>query len=184
MRNLCLLIGFCFLTFCNSGSLFAQDTDDHLVQITIPEVALLDIEPNTLPIILKMGVPSEAGLPMAVAAGSNNSKWINYTCGIAPSGGDRIVTVQVTSGVFPVGVALTVQASVATSGGGGTKGVPMGLVTLDGTAKTLISGIGSCFTGDGSGSGHQLTYTLDIQDYSLLNFTTGQNLEITYTISD
>jgi len=159
--------------------------DDHDVQFTIPEIAILDIEPNNNTITMDFDLPSEAGDPLEVSpTGSNSTKWLNYTSAIAPGGIARKVTVKVTSGVIPPGVNLIVQAGFATGGGDGIKGIPVGPVSIDYTAKTLISGIDRCYTGDGPNYGHLLTYTLSIGNYSLLNFDSNPNVQITYTISD
>ena len=60
-----------------------MDVDDHDVQVTIPEIALLDIEPNMAPITLSMDAPDEGGLPLTISSnGTDNSKWLNYTSAI------------------------------------------------------------------------------------------------------
>ncbi len=160
-------------------------TGDHSVQFTIPTIAILDIEPNNAAIHLSFAPPNEAGNPITISeSGSNGSKYLNYTSAIATGGSSRQVTVQLTSGAVPPGLLLRVQASTALAGGGGVKGVPAGLVNIGQTAKNLITGIGRCFTGDGTGYGHQLTYSIVIDDYGLLNFDANNTVQITYTISD
>ena len=167
------------------GASAQTSTDNHDVGLTIPEIALLDIEPDYTTITLSLDPPTEAGLPLTVAtAGTNSSKWLNYSSSLAPGSTARTVTAQVTSGTLPAGVNLRVQAGTYAGNGAGTLGTPVGLVTLGATAKTIISGIGGCYTGDGSSKGHRLTYSVAIGTYSALNFSQGTNLQITYTISD
>lgn len=162
-----------------------QSSDDHDVGLTIPQIALLDIEPNIANITLSLTPPSEAGRPLTVgAAGTNNSKWLNYSSAIAPAAPARTVTAQVTSGAVPNGLNLLLQASSYSGGGAGTTGSPVGQVTLNNTAKTIISGIGGSYTGNGANNGHRLTYTLAISDYAQLNYSQSTNLQITFTISD
>ncbi len=185
MRSIKYFTAFLLLTFIVQPSFGQVAMDDHDLQFTIPEVAILDLEPNNNIITLEFELPIEAGDPLVVqSSGTNSTKWLNYSSAIEPGGVSRKITVQVTSGTVPLGVDLTVQATAATGGGGGTKGVPVGTVVLDVTAKTLITGIGRCYTGDGPSNGHQLSYTLSIADYSLLNYDANANLQITYTISD
>lgn len=160
-------------------------TDNHSVGLTIPEIALLDVEPNTSTISLALTPPTEAGLPLtASTAATNNSKWLNYTSALAPSSTNRTVTVQVTSGTVPSGINLLLQAGSYSGSGAGTTGTSVGQIALNNTAQNLITGIGGCYTGDGSSTGHRLTYTLAISNYAQLNFSQSTNLQITFTISD
>lgn len=153
------------------------------VDITLPEVALVDIEPNTGSITLAIQAPSEAGNPPA--ASSNTSKWINYTSAIAPTTSSRAIQVQITNGSVPAGLNLRVLAYADAGGGGGTMGTSSGQVTLTGAPNTIVSNIQGCYTGDGSGNGHQLMYSIVVTDYSLLDYTgSGGTVEVTYTIID
>lgn len=160
-------------------------TSSSSVSLTIPAIALLDIEPNVAPITLTFAAPTQAGLPLTVSSASSNStKWLNYSSAINAGGTTRTISAQVTSGTIPAGVSLRVQAGTYTGTGAGTLGTPAGLVTLGPTAQTVVSGIGRCYTGNGGNRGHLLTYSMIISNYDLLNFSQSTNLQITYTISD
>ena len=188
-RNLYILLFTCaavlLLLVASVVESFGQAvTKSHSVQLTIPVIAMLDIEPNVAPITLSLTPPNEAGQPLTVGSNAtNNTKRLNYTSAIAQGGTNKKITAQITSGTVPPGVSLRVEAGVAAAGGAGTKGSPTGLVTLDATAKNLITGIGRCYTGDGSGFGHVLTYSVIISNYSLLKFNANNSVQITYTIS-
>ncbi len=176
-----LLLGFSHLN--------AQDTnsDNHTLTVTIPEVALLDIE-GTGPVTLAPAAPTEAGNPIDFTSDTDNSLWLNYSSivGTAP---DDARTVKVSAaGTLPTGSNLIVTAGAATSDGGGTKGSSSGAVTIAAVATdyTVISGIGSCYTGDGANKGHNLTYSLteNTTNYGSLNFSTNYTVTLTYTLSD
>lgn len=174
--------GICAL-LCWWAKLPAQATSQSSIALTIPEITILDIEPNTANFPLALATPTEAG-DQASATATNNTKWLNYTCALSSSGTAKKVYVQVTSGTVPAGLSLRVQASNVVGSGAGTRGVPVGLVTLDNTSRQLITGISRCYTGDGANNGHQLTYSLAISSYALLSNSNSTTLTITYTISD
>ncbi|MDD3723149.1 MAG: hypothetical protein PHW92_11830 [Lutibacter sp.] len=179
----------------SANAAFAQDTnsDSHLVNINIPQVALLDLEvaTGTTAITLDGTAPTEAGLPMTFGAAATNATiWMNYSS-IVKGSVSRKVTVAITDGTVPTGLKLTVLASEASGTGGGTKGTPAAsAITLTATATDIVKGIGSAYTGDGANKGHNLTYKLDYAtsettDYGNLRFSdSSAPLTITYTLSD
>ncbi|HFA52185.1 MAG TPA: hypothetical protein ENJ95_24470 [Bacteroidetes bacterium] len=160
-------------------------TDDHDCTLTIPEIALLDIEPNISTFTLSLDAPTEAGEPVTTSASSsNNSKWLNYSSAIAFGAAARSVSVQVTNGMVPGGLNLMISASPNSGSGAGSLGIPVGPVNVSNAAASLITGIGGAYTGDGSGNGHRLTYSLQITDHGQLDFDESVLLEITFTITD
>ncbi len=179
-----ILIVFCFAILL-AGTICGQTSDDHDVIFTIPEIAILDIEPNNASITLDVSPPTEAGDPAIIdAKGTNSSKWLNYTSALSTGATNRSVSVQITNGTIPAGLQMKVQAAAYSGSGAGTHGNASGQITLSTTAQTIISGIGRCYTGDGDSNGHRLTYTLGIADYTNLSSTTGATIEVTYTISE
>lgn len=169
----------------------AQDsnTDSHTIAITIPEVALADIEPAANKnITLGFTAPTEAGLPI-VANGTNNTLWLNYSSIKSATDATRNVSVRLDA-LVP-GIDIRVTAAAATGSGSGTLGTPSAQLTLSAADQTLISGIGSAYTGDGANNGHNLTYALapgsgsgTVAAYGDLEATTTAVATVTYTISD
>lgn len=169
----------------------AQDsnTDNHTVSITVPEVALADIEPAANKnITLGFTAPTEAGLPI-VANGTNNTLWLNYSSIKSTSDATRNVSVRLNA-VVP-GIDITVTAAAATGSGAGTLGTPSAQLILSASDQTIISGIGSAYTGDGANNGHNLTYALapgsgsgTVANYADLEATSTSVATVTYTISD
>lgn len=178
-RYLILVMGI--LLFASNIS-FSQLTGAHNVAITIPEIMILDIEPDNSILNLTFDTPSEGGAPIGFT-GANNSKWINYTCALASGAALKNIYIQTLSGNLPEGVSLDVTVGNA-SGGSGTLGIAHGTVAIDSQPKLIISGIGRGYTGNGVGAGHQLTYELSISDYSKLDADYNGNIQIMITISE
>ncbi len=194
MKSLTKFITFSLIIGGMSLAAQAQtDTneDSHALTVTIPEVALLDLEADdTTSITLEATAPTEAGLAADVND-SDDTIWINYSS-IVNTGEDdnRSVTVEISAGTVPGGTMITLGAA-AYSGdsGGGDTGTAGAAVTLSGTAQDIITAIGSCYTGDGTESGHQLTYTLaldssDPDAYSKLDASDSNTLTVLYTLTD
>lgn len=152
---------------------------------TIPEIALLDIEPSGISnITLSLTTDTESGLPVTAAGAVNSDLWINYTSCLATGSNNRSVTVQIASGTVPNGVTLTLQPSAYSGSGQGSTGTPTGPVTLSATPQVLINAIGRCYTGNGPSNGHRLNYSLSISDYSALRYDASSTIQIAFTLTD
>ncbi|MDP3358843.1 MAG: hypothetical protein Q8S41_05785 [Lutibacter sp.] len=183
---------FAAVIVLSANAAFAQADSKvatHLVTISIPEVALLDLEAASTTITLAGTAPTEAGSPMTFGAAATNATiWMNYSS-IVKGALVRKVTVAITNGAVPDGLKLTVLASAASADGAGTKGTAVAAITLTNTASDIVTGIGSTWTGDGVNKGRNLTYQLDYAgtatDYADLRFVDiAAPLTITYTLSD
>ena len=173
-----------------SGNIFAQaDTNEATsdVTISIPEVALLDLESATgnTNVTLTALAPTEAG--NAITGATDDSIWMNYSSVVSTSEPSRDVKAAITAGTLPSGVTLSVEAAeYSGTGGAGTHGTSASAIMLSSTEQNLITGIGSSYTGDGADNGHKLTYSLDIDtaQYGDLSFDSVGALTITYTLTD
>ncbi len=191
MKKLKLTIAMSLFAVAVSGNMSAQDTntDNHTITISIPEVALVDIEPAaTKNLTLGFTAPTEAGNPVVPSA-EDNTLWLNYSSIKSVADPTRNVTVKLNA-LIP-GVDINVTAAAATGAGGGTLGTSAGLLTLSAADQTIISGIGSAYTGNGANNGHNLTYALaagsgpgGVADYADLQATATTVATVTYTISD
>ena len=170
----------------------AQDDadDDHTVQITIPEVALLDLEASAgTSITLAVVAPTEAGLAVSFATAVDSTVWINYSSVIgSTTEPSRTVAAKISAGTVPGGMLLKVTAAADAGNGDGTVGSSAGQITLSGSDQTVISGIGSAYTGDGASNGHALYYGLELNgaggSYANIDFDDATTLAILYTISN
>lgn len=167
----------------------AQDsgTDSHDITISVPAVALVDIEPSANnSITMAFVAPTEAGLPLTNPT-DNTALWLNYSSIIDGDNPDRTISVQVDA-VY-LGADILVEAAVYAGNGEGTMGTPSAQLTLTGIAQNIITGIGSAYTGDGANNGHNLTYSLvasgaGTANYADLEADAGTDVTVTYTISD
>jgi len=95
---------------------------------------------------------------------------------------------KISSNDVPDGMLLKVTAAKDAGNGDGKKGSTAGQIILNSSDQTVVSGIGSCYTGDGSNNGHNLTYSLELDtkkgSYEKIDFDQDVVLTITYTISN
>ncbi|MCB0734651.1 MAG: hypothetical protein KDC76_08720 [Bacteroidetes bacterium] len=181
------ILGVAFTTIANAQD---NETDDHTVQITIPEVAILDLEASSsTSITLAVEAPTEAGLPVSFANAKDSSVWINYSSIVgSTSEASRTVSAKISSGTVPGGMLLKVTAASDAGNGDGTMGSSAGQITLSNTNQTVVSSIGSCYTGNGANNGHNLYYSLELDptagSYSDIDFDDATTLTIMYTISN
>lgn len=167
-------------------SSFAQDTktDNHVVTITVPEVALLDLEGSPKDLSMAFIAPTEAGSP--ITAPSNQTMWLNYSSIVEPTGADASRKVSVKASVLIPGVDIKVTAGTDAGSGAGTKGTPVGsAVTLSTADQDLITGVGSCWTDTGLNKGHLITYAVSLTSGATYGSLVSKDtpVTITYTLS-
>ncbi len=165
-----------------------DDADDaHTVAISIPEVAILDLEGSTA-VSLSVDAPTEAGEAVDFSNATNDDVWINYSSIVGKSENSRDVSAKISANAVPDGMLLKVTAAKDAGNGDGTMGSSAGTVTLTSSDQKVITGIGSCYTADGASNGHNLQYALELDtkkgSYAKIDFDQDVNLEITYTISN
>ena len=178
---------FAFIAFLGLGTVgaFAQDTDtdNHTVTIVVPNVTLLDIEPSgSKNISMSFTANGEAGLGLTNPA-ANAVLWLNYTS-VVPTGITRKIVVKyTTSGLAGVDVKVTPGSPVIT--GGGTGGTSGAVVTLTSTDQSIVTGIGSVFTGNGASSGVNISYAIDAPSATFGSLVAASTpVGVTYTLMD
>jgi hypothetical protein len=192
MKKLSVIIATVLFSFGVANAVVVPTGDDsnkasHGVEITIPTVAIVDIEGQngespTINLIPEVN-GLEAGAAVDFSSATNNDLWLNYTS-IVKSNQKRNITAAI-SGNLPAGVSLKVKAGTDASLGNGAAGSPESEITLESTAKNVITGIGSAYTGDGYKNGHQLTYTLDMNDEKYADLAANDyNVTVKYTITE
>ncbi len=173
---------FCFCCLYGNSAI-GQSSYRHSICLTIPEIAILDIEPSNLPINLSINAPTESGESVSIPK-EDASKWLNYTSAISPSGANRSVAAQISGNSIPEGLQLYLEASTYQGNGGGMLGKAMGKVSLNNSPKTIISDIGRGYTGNGNNNGHQLIYSLSIANYEALKAESSQQVTVIFTITE
>lgn len=176
------------VAFAFSANAQDDQDDSHTVAITIPEVAILDLHATGgTGITLAVEAPTEAGLPVNFDNAKDSTVWMNYSSVVgSTTDPSRTVSAKVSAGTMPGGMLLKVTAAADASNGGGTVGSSAGEITLSTSNQTVVSGIGTAYTGDGVSNGHNLYYSLELDgaNYADIDFDEATTLTILYTISN
>ena len=73
---------------------------DHTVAISIPEVAILDLE-GTTSVSLSVAAPTEAGEAVDFSGATNNAVWVNYSSIVGTSETSRTVAAKISNNAVP-----------------------------------------------------------------------------------
>ncbi len=186
MKKIILKTTVLLSVFLLTGQLAFPQTAELDASFSLPEKALMDIEPEGSNINFSIDLAStEAGdSPEIQEAYTNDELWVNYSSSLPISGNARSVTAEIALGALPEGFSLFIQASAYTGTGGGQHGQTAGKVEISGQPNTIITGIGNCFTGDGTGNGHLLTFSLEITNFSEVSSLENSSVVVSYTITD
>lgn len=178
-----------FLFLLVIGNLSAQENhDSHKINLHIPEVALINVFSNSA-ISLGNTTVIEAGKPVSFED-KDNSVWINYSSIIgSQTQPSRDISIRISEGAIPAGVKLYVKVSEDMGAGAGTMGKPISTTQeLTANPLTIITDIGSAYTGAGANKGNNVQYTLKLSDepnaYANLDFDQSNTLMINYTLTD
>jgi len=177
-----VILGLLFV----SGEAFSQWEEGEInVSFSLPPVALVDIEPDVNNSIHFTVLPaSESGASPQIRRTTSQALWLNYSSALANPQNTRSIVAEISGGGLPEGVSLNVEASGHKGMGDGEFGQPAGKVELGNQPKAIITNVGNCFTGDGEGNGHQLTFSIEVADYSKISAADETSFTILYTLSD
>jgi hypothetical protein len=112
----------------------------------------------------------------------DNNQWMNYSFNWNWSDPLATISVAIASGTIPPGMEIYIQAGNYNGSGRGHAGKPTGKIKLGYIPTVLINGIGDVNTGHGKHQGHQITLSILIVDYALVqpgNYT----LNLQYTLN-
>jgi hypothetical protein len=155
----------------------AADTATQTVQLNVDDICLIDVTGD--PAALAIVAPAIGGQTPADA--TDNSTYAQYTsvvCGATT----RAVTANWGGGdAAPSGTSLSLEVTSLTAGCGTAVA---GGITVDATARNIVTGVTSCATGTGGTDGAQLTYTLSVSDVTQLDSCDDQSVTITLTLTD
>lgn len=184
LQLLLRITGCVSVIFFGLGHLSAQtNQDSHDIRIIVPKTATIAIAGNNeASIQLAAQAPVDAGKGLDFSAAVDNSLWLNYS---AVSQEGKSIYVKIVEGTMPEGAQIQVNASTAVGDGQGNLGQVDGSITLSETNQELISGITTCYTGEGQSKGRQLQYSLvSSSNYANTYATTNQVVTVCYTITD
>ena len=204
MKNLVTIFAVLILstgvTMASSPMVVVPAGDDtnvasHQVGITVPTIALVDVEGasgEASSITLTPEVNGlEAGEAVDFASATDNSLWLNYTSiveegdGQGQNSNSRSISVKISDGSLPGGVSLKLSVG-GVSTGNGTRGQSAATgKALTTSSQDVVTGIGSCYTETGENKGHQLTYALDMDNGNYQALEAGNyDVTVQYTISE
>lgn len=86
------------------------------------------------------------------------SIWINYSSVVEPFSTNAIY-VSLGLGNVPAEISIKLRIDPYQGSGSGELGVPTAPIILGTFPQPIITNIGSCYTGQGEGQGHKLTYS-------------------------
>lgn len=170
----------------NAGSDSNEAT--HKIGITIPDVALVDVESedNNLDITLQPSVEAlEAGSAVDFSNVKDESLWLNYTSIVQDKNKKRKITAKLSGEELPEGITIQLTASSRSASGKGTTGSGKTQTLSSKEAKDIVTGIGSCYTESGAKKGHQLTYKMSVDNDQYADFLAkSYNIDVLFTITD
>lgn len=175
--------------FWLSVAVMAQSTATHGVDVTINSVVMIRAtnaaaaaSPVNTGISVGSPTSNTPGDVPSVTVTNGNALYLQYTSIKGSVGTPRTIKAALTTGTVPAGFAIT--ATAAAPGGTGDTGSSNGSQTISATPATMITGIGSGYTGIAAGNGSRVTYAASISNVASLIAAAATTLTVTYTLSN
>ncbi len=173
-----MVVAFFLLTTNILGQ--ATATSDHTLTMGIPEVCLLGTDAAAIALEL---TTTTAGAQITGGTGTGYAQ----VASIVSAAETRTITASITG--VPSGTGLKVTTAVPSGGNsGGTLGTGSSDVDLINAAAavTLVTAIGSCYTGTASTDGYALDYVWDCATgtYGSIVATVGTTATVVLTITN
>ncbi|MFW6029459.1 MAG: hypothetical protein ACOCRO_04315 [Halanaerobiales bacterium] len=183
---LCLLL--VMVLALGSISFAATDTATQTVSLHVDEMALLEIE-------------GPSSISLAVTAPNNNigrapngqnsfhssigSMYLHYTSTVGMESSRSISVERGISDAIPAGTKLElgIKEMPTVFGNIGSKTTMYANLNNSGS-QDIITGIGSCYTGDGSTDGPLFNYRFKVEDVSELVANDSSSITVTFTLTD
>jgi len=93
-----------------------------------------------------------------ITSSTIDTTWLNYSS-IIDGNSTNSICVNINSGSKPTEVEVKMNIGEDMGAGAGKLGKSTGQILLNEYPQTIITDIGTCYTGMGPGKGHQLTYS-------------------------
>jgi len=163
----------------------AQDnrSASHTITILPPPMAMLQVESST-----QVALTNNHQLQTTFERNNKRASSTKMTISsvvIQNTNTTRYIYAQITRGNLPVGMQLKLQTVNQNQNAGEESGKTIQELVLSNYAKNVISGMGTCFTGNGNNAGFDLKYSVAQATNQQTNYINAQNaLTVTYTFSD
>ncbi len=176
-------LSFAVITLLTLGfhGTFAQ-TSSSTSTVDIPAYALLGFTGAaslTMPFVA-------ASIPGAeiVAPADNSTLWLNYSSVTSTAISLYTIKVKISALIPGVDIRLTAANPDMTTGSG-TGGTGSAAQVITATDQPIVTGIGSCQTGSGSGAGSNLTYAISVNKTAYASlFKSAPVVTVTYTMAE
>jgi len=178
MKKLQLMtLGTAFVLLVCGSAMGQANVDSHTVTMVVGDIAVLNLTGGN--ITLTIAAPGTGG--QQPVDDTDNTCYLQYTATV-PSGMTRTLSVAWGAGdTAPGGCSLRVTA---TPSGVVGEGSTSGQRTLSSSAQSVVTAIGSCYTGTGALDGANLSYVLTVTDALTLVANESQAATVTYTLTD
>ncbi len=176
-------LSFAIITLLALGfhGTFAQ-TSSSTATVDIPAYAKLGfsgVTSLTMPLLASNTAGSEI-----VAPTNNSTLWLNYSSITTTAVSTYTIKVKIGAVIPGVNINLTAATPVMTngSGAGGTGSASQVITAID---QPIVTGIGSCQTGAGDGSGSNLTYAVSVNKAAYASLVKSTPVvTVTYTMAE
>lgn len=183
-------LSFAIVAFLGlSVGAMAQSTATHGVDVTINSVVMIratNAGATAAPVntAISVGAPTSntPGDAPAVTVTNGSALYLQYTSVKASAGTPRTIKAAITGGAVPAGFAIT--ATAGAPAGTGDTGSSNGSQSVSVTPATMITGIGSGYTGIAGGNGSNVTYAATIPTVADLVAAAATTITVTYTLSN
>lgn len=184
MKKLIIVTGIivgCFLSVIKTHA--QENITTHDLSLGLPEVALLATTSSGINLTLSAASVAGEAVEQSI---SDSSAYVQFSSVIS-EGVPRTLSAKY-SGTMPGGTTLTLKALAPNANSAGVTGTLVSSdVTLTGTDATIVSGIGSCYSGTSADDGYRMVYTWGLDNpaanYSDIRATASASLTVTLTLT-
>lgn len=184
MKKIIIVIGIiagCFLTLTKTQA--QSNITTHDISLGLPEVSLLAT--TSTGINLNLSAAATAGVAIEQSI-SDSSAYVQFSSVIS-EGSPRTLSAKY-SGTMPGGTTLKLKALAPNANAAGTTGTLVSTdVTLSTADATIVSNIGSCYSGTATDDGYRMKYTWGLDNpaanYSEIRATASASLTVTLTLT-
>jgi len=150
------------------------------VKVSIPTVSLVSFAGSDAHFTT---IPGKGAI-QKITPSTKDTTWLNYSSVIDDKSTNSI-SASIISGNLPVEVVVKLNIGEDVGAGAGTMGKPTGIISLNEYPQTVITEIGTCYTGQGSKKGHPISYSWEwLPPYDVDHSSIDDNIEISviYTL--
>jgi len=161
----------------------ATSSTSHNLTLTVNAIILLRV--NGAAPTLTVVAPATAGDAPPSVDNSASPCQLQYTSTVTvpATPARRITAAWGAADSAPAGCSLKLRVT-GISGGEGSTGSPGPEITVSSSAQDIVTAIGSCYTGTGSGNGANYYYTLSVDNPANLVGGETRTVRLTFTFTD